>query len=295
MTVTQKKTVAAVILNHNERDYTLKLVGGLAKGTTVDAIAVVDNSDKSALSGREAELGSERVRFLKAENNGYARCTNAGLRLLEQNGVAADYIIISNPDVEVTEECIEKCIGFLDEHPEYAVVSPHMFKPDGTQHPLAAWRERSFLCDLAYSSGLLSRIIGMYRETYPQQHWQTPFSTVDCVTGSFFMVRGEAFKKAGCFDEKTFLFYEEDILGFKLKRLGYKEAVLNTCTFVHYEGVSSGRKVGFIQKYLIMQRSRLYFHRTYKRLNPFAYGVLCLATALGLMESLVKTAVYKIK
>jgi N-acetylglucosaminyl-diphospho-decaprenol L-rhamnosyltransferase len=215
------------------------------------------------------------------------------LRAIEQAVGIPDYFIISNPDIEVDASAVRECVAFLEQHEDYAVAAPHMMRPDGTCHHLAGWRERTFLCDLAYSSGILSRLIGMYRETYPEEHWKAEYSSVDCVTGSFFIIRGRVFSKLGYFDEGTFLFYEEDILGYRLKRLGYKEAVLNTCTFVHEEGVSAGQNVNYIKKYLMMQKSRLYFHQRYKRLNIFKYLILCLATCLGFFENLLKTIIKK--
>jgi N-acetylglucosaminyl-diphospho-decaprenol L-rhamnosyltransferase len=286
------KYTAAIILNHNDNEDTLRVASAFNAMPFIDRVAVVDNSSAAGLDGSEAELSAPKDIFLKIRNNGYASGNNEAIRELEKKFGLPDLIIISNPDVDISPASIQSCIDFLNSHVEFAVASPHMLKPSGERHHLAGWRERTMLCDLAYSSGLLSRSIGMYRETYSSDYWSTPYSVVDCVTGSFFVIKGSAFKETGFFDEHTFLFYEEDILGFKLKRHGLKEAVMNDCTFIHREGVSAGKSIKYIKKYLAMQRSRIYFQREFKKAPFYKMIALYAATGLGLAENLIKTAVH---
>ena len=136
-------------------------------------------------------------------------------------------------------------------------------------------------------------MIGMYREIYPPDYFHTPYSLVDCIAGSFFIIKGSIFNEIGYFDENTFLFYEEDILGYKLKRLGYSEAILNTVSYVHYEGISANRNIKYLHKYLAMQRSRLYFHRRYLKEPFYKMVLLYMATGLGIIENIIKSMIRK--
>ncbi len=285
---------AVIVLNHGDNANALRLTRALAAMPEVGCVCVVDNTGPGGLTGDEEPLHGPKAVFLHMPNLGYACCNNEGLRYLEQQYGPFTRYAISNTDVEVPPESFASCVHFLAEHPDYAVAAPHMFLPDGRPHHLTGWKERGLLCDVAYSSGLLSRLIGMYRETYPPAHWQTPFSTVDCVAGSFFLIDGDVFRRLGFFDAHTFLYYEEDILGFRLKRLGYRLAVLNTCRYVHYENVTVGRSMNLLKKYRIMQRSRLYFHKHYKKVNAAGYAALCAATGLGILEKALKTGYYRL-
>lgn len=282
--------VAAVILNYKDTENTLRLARSFEKYDSIDRIAIVDNSGQGGINS----ITGAKTTLIKVENTGYAAGNNAGLHLIEKNG-GADFIIISNPDVFIDENAVNACVNFLKQHEGYALAAPRMFTADGKPHHLSAWHERSFLCDISYSSGLLSRTVGMYHECYPESHFDTEYSDVDCAAGSFFVIRASAFKKAGYFDEYTFLYYEEDILGFKLKRLGYKSAILNRYHFLHCEGASVNRSMNYLRKYLTMQRSRLYFHRHYLKTSTPKYFALCAATALGIVEKTIKTLYYKIR
>lgn len=284
---------AAVILNHNDNGNALRLAADFERYSSIDKTVVVDNSGESGITA----LAGEKSGLLRVRNNGYSAGNNAGLALLDKKyGIkGAEFVIISNPDVFVDEEAVDACVGFLRKNPGYAVAAPRMYAADGTPHHLAAWRERTFLCDLAYSSGLLSRIVGMRRECYPESYFGQPVADVDCVAGSFFVIRRDALRKAGDFDTHTFLYYEEDILGFKLKRLGYKSAVLCGYKFVHCEGASVNKSMNYLRKYLAMQKSRLYFHRHYKKTAFPKYAALCLATILGIVEKSIKTLCFRLK
>lgn len=284
--------IAAIILNHCDNQNTLRLASVMAQEEIVTAIMIVDNSGVHGLNGSEAELQSDKINFMVITNEGYARGNNLGIREIEKRYGHQDFIVISNPDVEVSGESIRLCLQFLLENEDCALTSPQVLRPSGELNHLTGWKERTFLCDFAYSSGVLSRLIGMYRETYPKDYFKTPFSTVDCASGSFFMIRGSVFKQVGYFDENTFLFYEEDILGFKIKRLGKKECVLNTCSIIHREGVSAGRNINYLKKYMTMQKSRLYFHRCYKKTGIIKYSLLCVATGIGYIENLIKQIIY---
>ena len=288
--MTESIMTAAVILNHNDNENTLRLAADFERFAAVGKTVVVDNS---AGEGIES-LPGKKTRLLKVPNCGYSAGNNKGLKLIDDEG-GAKFVIISNPDIYVEENAINACIEFLNENPEYAIAAPRMCAADGTPHHLAAWHERTFLCDFAYSSGILSRIVGMCRECYPESYLQRPVADVDCVAGSFFVIRRDALRKIGDFDEHTFLYYEEDIIGFLLKRMGYKTALLGNYRYIHMEGSSVKKSMNYLKKYRILQKSRLYFHRKYLKTPLPLYLLLCLATALGTVEKALKTLYLRIK
>ena len=275
-----------VVLNHNDAVHALPLLEAMERCAAVDCVLVADNSVPE--SRLKAERLPAKARLYPVENHGYARGNNDALHALENEG-GSEYVIISNTDVVVSCEAIEACLGFLDANQSYALAAPRMLHADGTPHHLTGWREKDFLCDLAYSSGLLSRTLGIDREAYPPEYFQAAASDVDCVAGSFFTARLSMLREAGYFDPNTFLFFEEDILGFKLKRLGYKSAILNTVTFTHLEGASVLQSHGLLRRYRRMQRSRLYFHRVYKRDGPARMAAFYAATVLGICEKAIKS------
>ena len=58
---------------------------------------------------------------------------------------------------------------------------------------------------------------------YNLKDFEKPELKVEAVSGAFFVIKTKIFEKCNFFDENTFLFYEEDILASKIKKLEYIE------------------------------------------------------------------------
>ena len=278
----------AIVLNHNDTANAKRVCAELLACPLVERVAVPDNSDPGR--GCVGEALPERAEAFAVPNRGYAAGNNAALRSLTERYGAPDFVVIANPDIHIGAPALEAALRFLEGNPSYAAAAPRMLHRDGTPHHLTGWREKDFVCDLAYSSGLLSRLLGIDREAYSPAHFEREVCDVDCIAGSLLVLRYDAFEKAGFFDENTFLFFEEDILGFKLKQLGYRSTILGRQTYVHDEGASIGREANYLRRYRLMQRSRQYFHRRYKRDGAARMFVFWLATGLGCAEKALKTA-----
>ncbi|MFT8887735.1 MAG: hypothetical protein ABF904_02860 [Ethanoligenens sp.] len=289
MTVRRAGRVAAVILNFRDNENTLRLVKTLQGCGEIGCICVVDNSETGGLTGQEEPLQAENVLFRKTTNEGYSKGNNLGISAVESQYGLPDFFMVANPDIEIDCASVECCVRLLQSVPAIALAAPRMLRADGTFHDLPGWCRRTVRGDLAYSSGILARLLGMRREAYPTSYWdEMPFVRVDCVAGACFFIRAKAFKTCGYFDEHSFLFYEEDMLGEKLHRMGLGEAVCTGCTYRHLEGVSTQVS---LQKYRIMQHSRIYFHRVYRHAGAAALLVLYAATALGICENVLKRIV----
>lgn len=76
-------------------------------------------------------------------------------------------------------------------------------------------------------------------------------------------------RKFGYFDENVFLFYEEDILASKLKKLGYKEMSLNSVSFKHFESQTIGKVMSYYNKIKLLQKSKMYFQKKYNNISKF--------------------------
>ena len=105
--------VAIVILNYNSEEDTIKYVESIKDYKNLNKIIVVDN--KSTNEGAMAKLKileNEKVEVIQSDKNGgYSYGNNFALKYLDKQNEEYDYIIISNPDVSVTEEAINKCIS----------------------------------------------------------------------------------------------------------------------------------------------------------------------------------------
>ena len=62
---------------------------------------------------------------------------------------------------------------------------------------------------------------------YDEDHYKGKYSYVEAVSGCFFMIKSEALKRVNYFDENVFLYYEENILGEKLRNSSYTLVIID--------------------------------------------------------------------
>ena len=260
-----KNKTAIIVLNYNDSKTVMEYLELIKDYKNIDKILVVDNCSPDNSYEVLKKYESKKISVIKTDSNkGYAYGNNYGVHFLEKQKEKYDFIIISNPDIYVTDDTIKKCSDFLRKSTDVAIVSPTMYMSDGKASPLAGWKERKLDSDVRDSSIRLTRKYNNpHVECYDKTHFKGNYSYVDCVPGSFFMIRYDCFKEVGYFDENTFLYFEEDILGKKLKNAGYKVVVLNKEKFIHYESVSINKSVMPYKKYKILQKSKRYYHSHY--------------------------------
>jgi len=284
----EEKGVGVVVLNYNDYGNTIRYINEIKKYKCIDKIVIVDNSRDKTRYVELENLKDDKIDVINIKKNeGYAKGNNIGIRHLVQNNQSIKYIAISNPDVEVSEESYEKCLEFIEKenNGKVAMVAPRMYDINGNPHCLSGWKLRTIVGDTMDSSVIVTRKINKpHIERYGEYLDNHNEVLVDCLAGSFFIIKKEIFKSLNYFDENTFLYYEEDILGKRLHDLGYCGAVLNTCKFMHYEAVSVQSSMRYLRKYKIMQKSKRYYHKVYNKETIKNLFLLDLTTALGIIE-----------
>lgn len=256
---------AIVVLNYNDHENTKKYIESVKDYNIIDKIIVVDNNSTIKDEIRILkELESEKVEVLSAQKNGgYAYGNNLGLKYLEKIG-SYEFVAISNPDVYVDEETLEECLKYLKEHNKVAIVAPRMHFVSGPARR-AAWKKRTPIIDIANSTRLTETILFpiFKKGEYSKKEYETEDLKVDCVAGSFFVAKYDSLKKVNYLDEGTFLFYEEDILGEKLRRIGLEIHLLNYLKFMHYDSQTIGKLMNLFRKQDILFDSKIYYQKKY--------------------------------
>ena len=109
---------------------------------------------------------------------------------------------------------------------------------------------------------------------------------IDVVDGSFFGIKYDLFKSLGFFDENTFLYYEENILGYKIKKAKHQSYILNYKNppiHAHKESITSTIK--FRKNWKIYNKSRKYYCINYLKINLFKRFILNLCIGISSFES----------
>lgn len=261
---------AIIVLNYNDYKNTKKYVEIIKEYKNIDKIVVVDNLSPNGDYEKLLELKSDKIIVLKSEKNGgYSYGNNYGIKYLDSQNEKIDNIIISNPDVYVTEDSIQKCLDELNSNEKTAVVAPCMRYSDNKIARRSSWKMRTYFRDVIHSTRLFELLFYpvLRNGEYSSNDYKNNKLKVECIAGSFFIIKHDIFKEIGYFDENVFLFYEEDILGSKLKKLGYDIFSLNDISFTHYESRTINKAFSAYRKLKVLNESKLYFQKEYNHIN----------------------------
>lgn len=289
---------AVIIVNYNDEKDTIKYVNEINKYETVDRILVVDNLSTTIGAFEELKkLENKKVKVICSDKNGgYAYGNNFGMNYLKKINEEYDYIIISNPDIEVEEKAIIECIEILKKNKNIAVIAPRMYNKENKPIRRSSWKIRTFLLDIVHSTRVLELLFYkvLRNGEYSEKEYEQKILKVEAISGAFFIIKREVFEEIGLFDENVFLFYEEDILAQKLKDKNYDIVSLNSEKFIHYESQTIGKTFSYYKKMKQLYNSKIYYHKRYNHLNKFQEFIFIVLNYIRKIELLIEIPIRKI-
>lgn len=149
---------------------------------------------------------------------------------LATNKANGEYLLLLNPDTIVFNDSIEKMLSFIKRHREIGALTCLL-------GPTKKDLQKNFFGKFQSLFSITFRRYN-YQKIDPPAGGQKEFFYTDIVTGAALMIKKEIFNKIGGFDERFFMYLEDDDLCKRLVDTGYKNAVLNTAKIIHLEGKS---------------------------------------------------------
>ena len=222
---------AVVILNWNGeamlRQFLPSVVTGSCEEATV--VYVADNaSTDDSCAVVEKEFPS--VQLIRLDRNyGFAEGYNRALQQVE-----AEYVVLLNSDVEVTEGWLRDMVAYMDTHPDAAACQPKIL----------SYRHRNMFEYAGASGGFMDRYgypfcrgrvmdvveedKGQYEEIIPV-FWATPAQI------NFLL---EVYRKVGGLDARFFAHMEEIDLCWRLRSRGFQLVCVPSSTVYHVGGAT---------------------------------------------------------
>ena len=290
--------VAVIIVNYNDAEDTKKYVNTISKYEIINRIVVVDNlSTTVGTFDKLKKLENEKVKVISSDKNGgYDYGNNFGVRYLQSINEKYDYIIISNPDIEITETAIKHCLEVIDNDKKIGVIAPRMFDKENKPIRRSAWKMRTFGLDVIHSTRLLEMIFYKILRSgeYSTKEYEKELLEVEAISGAFFIIRSNVLEEINLLDENVFLFYEEDILAKKLKEKGYKTISLNSEKFIHFESQTIGKTYSYFKKKKELYKSKIYYHKTYNKMNFIEHLIFIILQFIRDIELLIEIPIRKL-
>lgn len=277
-----------VIVNWNTRDLLRDCLRSVqvSQGDFTCRVVVVDNASADGSADMVRAEFPDVTLIASAENEGYSRANNRGLRALGFAQGCADedaprYALALNPDTVLPPAALSDMLVYMDADATIGVAGPKLVLPDGSLD-LACRRsfptpEISFYRMVGLSKLFpRSRRFGRYNLTYLDPDVETE---VDSVVGAFMLVRRAAIQRVGLFDE-TFFMYGEDLdWAFRIKQAGWKVMYNPRVTVTHVKRAASRQSRRAQREFY---RAMLLFYRKhYRQTTPWwLHSLILLGLAL---------------
>lgn len=276
-------TTALIVLNYNDEKTTSEYLREVGSYRAYDHIVVVDNASTDNSYEGLKKLENEHTHVITTGvNGGYAKGNNYGAAYAIEH-FSPDILFFSNPDVHYPENVVDKLIADLTEDSEVAIAAAITDRGTSVWSLPGFWgtmRQILLVSFTLHKKALRKKLIAANKPEY-----------VGVVEGSFFGFRRSAYDEIGGFDERTFLYLEENIASFRLKEKGYKVLADPTVTYVHEHSKSIKKayktKVGAFKLF----KPSFLTYLDYVGMNPVRNIIFEIVFALGYVERAVYTLV----
>ena len=205
---------AIVILNWNGKKFLEKFLPSVIAFSRYDADIIVADNDSTDDSVEFLKANFPEVRLIINDTNGgFAKGYNDALKK-----VKADYYVLLNSDIEVTENWINPVISLMDSDERIAACQPKLrsfYEKEKFEYAGAAG---GFIDKYGYPfcRGRLFQSMEIDTGQYDD------VKEIFWATGACMFVRAELYHKYGGFDEDFFAHMEEIDFCWRLKNSGYR-------------------------------------------------------------------------
>ena len=223
--------LAVIILNWNGKKVMEEFLPSVVRhthGTDVEVIVADNGSTDDSVDWLEREY--PELRLIKfTENYGFAGGYDRAIREVD-----AEYTLLLNSDVEVTEGWWQPLLSFMESHPVAGAVQPKIL----------SYSSKGFFEHAGAAGGLLDRLGYPYCrgrilsrvDCDEGQYDSNAASEVAWASGAAMLVRTKAFLEAGGLDEKFFAHMEEIDLCWRMRLAGYRIYALSSSVVYHLGG-----------------------------------------------------------
>lgn len=250
--------VELIIISYNTRDLTLRCIEtALEYGGLVELeICIVDNaSSDDTISKIRSEYPKVRI-IENVSNLGYAKACNIGVL-----SSSAEYIILSNSDVEYKQDSLKYLIESLSE-PNAAFVGPQQFFPNG-RHQRSSGFAPGFIQSV-FDFGL--------DKVYRNVCWnmtQSPQYQNGYIDGAVLAFRKEVYKELEGMDEDYFFYTEEADLCYRAWKKGYRNFTVRQAEVIHLRGSSSDKMPSDKSINMLVDSKRIFLNKHRSALNRY--------------------------
>lgn len=269
--------IAFVILNYGTYKETVECVSSIFEhiDTNDYMITIIDNGsiDDSLSKLQEKYLDNVKVDIIPTnENLGFAKGNNIGIKYVN-NKYSPEFVIVLNSDIELFQDNIYAKISTEFKKSHFGVWGPMMLTgtarcDDSPWVPMTLSQAQIQLEKSEKTYKLLkympfalfriqNKVFSSWKKEKDERHQHGEFwkyQTDVELQGAFLVFSKPVFEHIEGFDNRTFLYYEEQLLYMAVKKAGMKMVYDPRYAVYHKDGISTKKGKSTKKKMLFLQK-----------------------------------------
>jgi N-acetylglucosaminyl-diphospho-decaprenol L-rhamnosyltransferase len=247
------KKLSVIIVNYQSEQYLQRCLSSLYdRSLEIDFEVVVVNNDEKEKLEKIKEKFSSILLINNEKNIGFGSACNLGVKYSR-----GDLLFFLNPDTRIKDAFNPIC-SLWEKDPQIGAVGPRILKANGELQEWSTGTELSLM-------DLIRNNLGFPRS---KKIWESLKSReTSWISGAAMFVPRKTFLEIGGFDEKFFMYFEDNDLCQRIKRMGKKIIYFPEITVVHWGGRSLLNKKD--QKKYFYQSQDYYFEKYFGKLQVF--------------------------
>lgn len=218
---------SSIVVYKNDINILKKTVGSFLDTDLAVRLYLIDNSPSDAI--REI-CKDERVEYIFNDRNlGFGAGHNMAMR---KTGGRSLYHLVLNPDVFFPQGVLESLFNFMEQDKGVGLVMPKVCFPDNSLQYLCKLLPAPY--DFILRRPSFRALRAIFRDKYDNYDLKTVsynrIMDVPSLSGCFMFIRSDVFGKAGMFDERFFMHFEDIDFTRRIRRyyrtVYYPEAVV---------------------------------------------------------------------
>jgi len=254
--------VLVSLINFNSSKNTLSCLDSLGK-VKIDGfvlnVVVVDNASREEFKV-EKKYSNFQLKIIRSDENlGFSGGQNLGIKYGLENDV--DYFVVLNNDIILEENFLVELLKTFEIEKNCGIVSPKIYFAKGHEFHKNRYETGDLGKVIWYAGGkidwqnLIASHIGVDEVDKGQYE---KLRQTDFASGCCEVIKKEVFEKIGLFDEKYFLYYEDNDLSQRAKKAGFNIYYQPKAILWHLNAGSTGGSGSLLHDYYIT-RNRLLF------------------------------------
>jgi len=206
--------ISAIIVNHNGRGHLQRCLESLACSGQALEVLVVDNASTDGSLDLLREDFPQVTLLEQDRNLGFGAANN-----LAAAAAGGEALLLINADAWLEEGALEHLAARLASHDRNGLAAPRLLYPDGRRQ--FAWSPER---------GAMGEALQLLRNRFESSAWaHGPLARVlsrlagrRWYTAACVLVRTDAFREVGGFDERFFMYFEDVDLCVRLEAAGWR-------------------------------------------------------------------------